>query len=54
MEPPPLAKRLGGTADSFRVYNGMLIEKNGAKKDFFQSGRRQVADAILPSRSTFL
>lgn len=26
-EPPPLARRLGGTADSFRVYNGMLPEK---------------------------
>ncbi len=32
MEPPPLAKRLGGTADSFRVYNGMLIEKMVRKK----------------------
>ena len=26
-EPPPLAKRLGGTADSFRIYGGMLLEK---------------------------
>jgi hypothetical protein len=26
-DPPPLAKRLGGTADSFRIYNGMLPEK---------------------------
>jgi hypothetical protein len=26
-DPPPLAKRLGGTADSFRVYSGMLMEK---------------------------
>ena len=31
-EPPPLAKRLGGTANSFRVYNGMLIEKMMGKK----------------------
>jgi|FLOH01.1.fsa_nt_gi hypothetical protein len=26
-EPPPLAKRLGGTADSFRTYYGSLLEK---------------------------
>ncbi len=26
-DPPPLAKRLGGTADSFRVFSGMLLEK---------------------------
>jgi hypothetical protein len=31
-DPPPLAKRLGGTADSFRVYNGMLVEKMVKKK----------------------
>ncbi len=31
-ERPPLAKRLGGTADSFRVYNGMLQEKLVRKK----------------------
>lgn len=31
-DPPPLAKRLGGTADSFRVYSGMLMEKAVLKK----------------------
>ena len=31
-DPPPLAKRLGGTADSFRVYSGMLMDKPGKKK----------------------
>jgi hypothetical protein len=31
-DPPPLAKRLGGTADSFRVYSGMLLEKPARKK----------------------
>lgn len=31
-EPPPLAKRLGGTADSFRIYGGMLLEKPARKK----------------------
>ena len=31
-DPPPLAKRLGGTSDSFRVYSGMLMEKPGHKK----------------------
>lgn len=32
-DPPPLAKRLGGTADSFRVFSGMLLEKAVIKKD---------------------
>jgi hypothetical protein len=31
-DPPPLAQRLGGTADSFRVYNGMLPIKQERKK----------------------
>ena len=31
-EPPPLAKRLGGTADSFRVYSGMLLEGPARRK----------------------
>ena len=31
-EPPPLAKHLGGTADSFRVYSGMLLEGPARRK----------------------
>ncbi len=31
-DPPPLAKRLGGTADSFGVNSGMLLEKPARKK----------------------
>lgn len=36
-EPPPLAKRLGGTADSFRIYNGMLPIKRERKKESSQA-----------------
>ena len=31
-EPPPVAKRLAGTADSYRVFSGMLLDKPGQKK----------------------
>lgn len=31
-DPPPLAKRLGGTEDSYRVFSGMLLEKAVLKK----------------------
>jgi hypothetical protein len=31
-DPPPLAKRLEGTADSFRIFSGMLLEKAERKK----------------------
>jgi hypothetical protein len=35
-DPPPLAQRLGGTADSFRIYNGMLPIKQKRKKVEFK------------------
>ena len=48
-EPPPLAKRLGGSADSFRVYSGMLLDKlvRKAEPSHLTAGRLQVP----PSRA---
>ena len=36
-QPPVLAERLGGTADSYRIYNGMLLDRESKVKAPLQS-----------------
>jgi hypothetical protein len=48
-DPPPLAQRLGGTADSYRIYNGMLPIKRERQKPSL----KKKSDSSQSSRQTF-